>query len=185
MKGLSIMNNVYGQIPTVSFESLLNATQNAFSKWSENTYAVNVRNTTCAIIFKFEGDSLKSTGLWSYQNKKFLSAYGDDKAIRQSQVSILEKIINAMTFWIEKAQVEKKPARKPFKKFEKTPLSDAQLKFLDRVKTLNTASQNANDEFTSKFAGGIIDMINKVGGSAKLSDKQKQIVVAKLNKYKI
>ena len=100
------MNNVYGQISTASFESLLNATQNAFSKWSENTYAVNVKDTTCAIIFKFDGDSLKSTGLWSYKNKKFLSTFGDDKDICQSQVSILEKIINAMALWIDKAQVE-------------------------------------------------------------------------------
>jgi len=182
------MNNVYGQISTASFESLLNATQNAFSKWSENTYAVNVKDTTCAIIFKFDGDSLKSTGLWSYKNKKFLSTFGDDKDICQSQVSILEKIINAMALWIDKAQVEKKPARKPFtpfKKVEKTPLSQEQVKFLDRVKALNTASLNANDEFTSKFSNGIIDLINKVGANAKLSDKQKEIVVAKLNKYNV
>jgi hypothetical protein len=177
------MTNIYGQISISSFVSFMTATQNTLSKWSDSTYAVNVKDTTCAIIFKFMNDNLQSTGLWSYKNKKFLSGVGDDKNITLSQNG-LENILNAMTFWIEKAQVEKKPARKPFtpfKKVEKLPLNEAQTKFFERLIALQSAS--VNDEFTSKFTTGIIDMINKVGGGAKLSDKQKEIVLAKFTKY--
>ena len=177
---------MYGTLSIPTFENFLNATQNTFTKWSENTIAVNVKNTTCAMIFKFENGNLKSTGLWSHQSKKFLSTFDEDKKLAQDPtLSLMEKVLNAMSFWIDKAQVEKKPERKPFKKFEKKPLSDDQISFFQKVQSLSKASEIANDEFTLKFSQSIIDLINKYGSNAKISEKQIQISLTKFKKYGI
>jgi hypothetical protein len=176
---------MYGTLSIPTFENFLNATQNTFTKWSENTIAVNVKNTTCAMIFKFDNGNLKSTGLWSYQNKKFISTFDEDKKLAQDSAPLMEKVLKAMSFWIDKAQVEKKPERKPFKKIEKAPLSENQISFLQKIQSLSNASEIAKDEFTFKLSKSIIELINKYGSNAKISDKQLDITMSKFKKYGI
>jgi hypothetical protein len=65
------------------------------------------------------------------------------------------------------------------------PLSDAQIKFKERVVSLSKASKEKGDEWTASFTQSIIDTINKFGSKTTLSDKQKQTLFNKLTKYNL
>lgn len=70
-------------------------------------------------------------------------------------------------------------------KKQNTELTPEQKTFYDRIVSLSQASKENNDEWTISFSQSLIDAIQKYGVNTRLTDRQKQILLDKFNKYHI
>ena len=138
-------------------------------KSQEHYYETQLHMTPEELVKYKVGMSMKIQAIPNWQEKDFLKS--NLEKVNNGQVLSPKTLIAIEKFVDNKRETKE--------------LSPEQKAFYDKIVSLSNASKESNDEWTISFSQSLIDAIQKYGVNTRLTDRQKQILLDKFNKYHI